>query len=419
MNAANADSILFPHIVLSETVTTILSVMNDDFDVSVLDELHYRYYYNSGSGACQEFDFWNPTSENDIVSFDMGAYFSGQDPQGVLFEPERVNAVYVDDFAALSRQGRTPTRGYVVVDNSPRNPTNPLPAPTAKLAGEAIIIEVSTGSAWGYQAYNASDIWGFAPPPAGPNNLGRLELLNPFDFSDRVETAGEVLVAPRTGLSAQEQKNYFWVPISIMPWDMIDSALFVTAVSSNMGPSGGYAASTSLKLRGTAEGADRIMFNRDERAYSGPGAATVTCVGRVDLETMVGEIVKQQTPQGGWTHLTVTAGEAIVFKGEINDVDTAGDLDLDGTYNNIYQLRKGFRESLGRPFVQTGAAGWTNLPTFAIPELDYNAPYAVWENIFSIPADVGARYNPANYADIDEVRAAVAAGNVFLGSGVQ
>jgi hypothetical protein len=347
----------------------------------------------------------------------MGAVFSGEDAQGVLFEADRTTALYVDDFAVLSRQGRTPTRGYILVDNSPRNPTDPFPAPTAKLAGEAIVIDTSSGSAWGYQAYNASDIWGFVPPTAA-QPVGELQLINPFDFSDRVEVNGEVLATPPGGISARDQKNNFWVPITIMPWDVVQNALLVTAVSENMGTNGGYSVSTSLKLRGTAEGADRIMFNRDERAYSGPGSATVNCVGRVEIQAMVGETVMQSTPNGGWSNLTVTAGQAIVFKAEINEAPTVNGVPLPGTFNNIYQLRKGFRETLGRPLEQ-GVSGWTYLPTFAIPGLDDNAPYAVWENIFSVPADVSARYNAANYANVDEVEAALAAGRVFPGSGAQ
>ena len=420
MNAANADSVLFPHIVLSETVTTVLSVMNDDF--SDLSELHYRYYTKDATGGaaansrhCDEFDFWNPTSENDIVTFDMGAVFSGDDAQGVLFEPDRSTVQYVDDFAILSRQGVAPTRGYVLVENTPRNPFDPLPAPTAKLAGEAIIIEFTTGSAWGYQAHNPSDIWGFAPPTTA-GGVGQLVLINPNDFSDRVEVAGEVLATPPAGTPALDQKNNFWVPMAIMPWDVVNSALLVTAVSTDMGTNGSYSASTSLKLRGTALGADRIMFDRDERAYSGPGAAGVTCVGRIDIEDMVGQTVIQATPEGGWTNLTVTEGQAIVFKAEINTDFSFENVAVNGTFNNIYQLRKGIRESLGRPLV---SGGWNLLPVYAIPGLDGNSPFAVWENVFEVPADPAVAYNPDNFADPQQVAAAVAAGNVFVGSGAQ
>ena len=431
MNAAQADSILFPHFVLSPTVTTILSVVNDDF--SDLKELHYRYYSKNVSGdnpndePCQEFDFWNPTSENDIVTFDMGAHFSGEDAQGVLFEPSSTNVKYLDDFAVLGRtQPVPPTRGYVLVDNAPRNPMDAFPAPAARLAGEAIVIEFNTGSAWGYTAYNPSGIWGFAPPVA-PQVVGELVLLNSHDFSDRVEVNGEVLVAPPADTAALDQKANFWTPMSIMPWDQIESALLVTAVSTDMAPLGGlYNQTTTLRLRGTAEGADRIMFNRDERAYSGPGTASVTCVGRVEISDMVGELVRQSTPEGGWSNLSVTSGEAIVYKAEINaDLPVAS-----GTFNNIYQLRNGFRESLARsedsiPGAPTSPENWKYLPVFQIPGLDSSAPFAVWENVFVVPTkttggvttiNTDVAYDPANYANKIQVAAAVAAGRVFTSS---
>jgi hypothetical protein len=431
MNAAKADSILFPHFVLSPTVTTLVSVINDDF--SDLKELHYRYYYkdvsvnNPNAQSCREFDFWNPTSENDIVTFDMGAQFSGDDAQGVLFEPSSTAVKYLDDFAVLGRtQPVPPTRGYIVVDNAPRNPTDAFPAPAARLAGEAIIVEFTTGSAWGYTAYNPSGIWGFAPP-ANPQGVGALTLLSPNDFSDRVEVNGEVLATPPAGTSNLDQKANFWTPMAIMPWDQIESALLVTAVSTNMAPIGSnYSQTTTLRLRGTAEGADRIMFNRDERAYSGPGTASVTCVGRIEISDMVGELVRQSTPEGGWSNLAVTSGQAIVFKAEINaDLPVAT-----GTFNNIYHLRKGFRESLARsqdsiPAAPASPRNWNFLPVFEIPGLDSSAPFAVWENVFAVPTNAdgsintGVAYNPANYANKIQVAAAVAAGRVFTSSSAQ
>ena len=124
------------------------------------------------------------------------------------------------------------------------------------------------------------------------------------------------------------------------------------------------------------------MFNRDERAYSGPGAARVTCIGRVEVKDMVGEVVRQSTPQGGWTNLAITDGQAIVFKAEIN----TGNLPVEaGTFNNIYMLRKGIRESQrqvrmrgdelvdtngGRPLTDNG---WNYLPVFSIPGVENNA----------------------------------------------
>jgi hypothetical protein len=327
----------------------------------------------------------------------------------VLFEPNRTAAVYKDDFASLGRAGRTPTRGYVLVDNAPFNPGDQYPVPTAQLAGEAIVIDITSGSAWGYQAYNPAGIWGYTVV----DSLGRLVHLNPYDFSDRVETNGEVLVSVPPSFEGNK-KNNFWVPIAVMPWDVIPTSLLVTAVSDYMGTNGKYDVETKLGLRATDAGPDRVMFNRDERAYSGAVDQTVNCVGRVEIESMIAETVKGSTPQGGWTNVVVLEGQAIVFKAEIHDEGTFEGKNLPGTFNNIYQLRKGYRESMGRPFRQVGTE-WNELPTFAIPMMDASSPYAVF-NQTSIPSDP---YDSDYYADPDDVREAVLAGRVYNPSAAQ
>ena len=80
MNVAQADEILFPYVVASDTVTTILSVINDD-DFTV-PSLHYRYYYQTNNGApCAEANYKQPTSKNDVVTFDIGGVFGDSDKE--------------------------------------------------------------------------------------------------------------------------------------------------------------------------------------------------------------------------------------------------------------------------------------------------------------------------------------------------
>ncbi|NJN46343.1 MAG: hypothetical protein HC808_07575 [Candidatus Competibacteraceae bacterium] len=79
MSAAQADEILFPYVVVSNTVTTLLSVVNDADELDRrVDQLHYRYYYKSGANAenkgagCVDVDVRRPSSPNDVVTFDVG-----------------------------------------------------------------------------------------------------------------------------------------------------------------------------------------------------------------------------------------------------------------------------------------------------------------------------------------------------------
>lgn len=433
MNVAKADSIFFPYYAISPTVTTVLSVINDDIEAATLSELHYRYYRNNGAGACTEFNFWNNTSENDIVTFDLGGIFSQDDPQGVMFEATRTRAVYEDDFAIMGRTAGI-KRGYVLVDNSPRNPADPVPEPSAQLAGEAFVIEFQTGSAWSYRAYNASEIWGLTP---GEN--GNLVLLNKYDFSDRVEQNGEVMTAPPAGIASRDEKTNFWSPVAITPWDEGVTAFFVTPVGTSapfQGPDGTSNYSAQIELRATAEGADRVMFNRDERAFSGTRPQSVVCVGKVLVQDLVDEFVVQSTPEGGWTNVALTragTGQAVVFKAEYNPADpsTLNGLPINGSYNGVTWLQKGIRESSGRPLVSNG---WNSLPIYSVPGIDNNAPFPVLlanprasatTSGLALPPPAGrlpgpqlgdSYYSPGIFAPLAAVTAAIEAGRVFVGS---
>ncbi|MGO9614743.1 MAG: hypothetical protein ACLPX5_17150, partial [Dissulfurispiraceae bacterium] len=76
---AKADAILFPWIVKSPTISTLVSVVNTAEQVGgnqALNNavLHYQYWGKDGStgqtDSCSEFDFNRPTSKDDIVMFD-------------------------------------------------------------------------------------------------------------------------------------------------------------------------------------------------------------------------------------------------------------------------------------------------------------------------------------------------------------
>ncbi len=367
MNVAQADEVLFPTIAMSPTVTTILSVINDD-DVIVANQvLHYRYYYKlasaplSGPGSsCQEADYNQNTSINDVVTFDISGHFG--DAKGVLFEPVTASR-YNKSFAIFKNQ--PPTRAFGIVDNNARFVAG------LGISGEAFLIEFTTGSIWGYQGYNAAEIVGWD----GSN----IVVANPYDFSDRVETNGEVLVPTRAG----SDPDNFLAPIAIMPWGgSIQTALFVTPIATTAPYqlSGTTSASIGLVVNDPANPALDVMYDRDENPYSGSLLATVTCVGRVNIPSLISSATQQFVKDsGGWTNVAVTAGQAVVMKLEYNDAAPA---DLDGkstgsgSWNNSIWLRQGIRESVARELVTVGAGSARLLPVFAVPQdAQLNAPY--------------------------------------------
>lgn len=365
MNVAQADEVLFPNIGMSPTVTTILSVINDD-DASV-QSLHYRYYYKlasaplSGPGsACQEADYKQNTSANDIVTFDVSGQYG--DAKGVLFEPV-TSSRYNKSFAIFKNQ--PPTRAFGIVDNNDRFVAG------VNVSGEAYIIEFVNGSVWGYQAYNAAEIAGW--------NGTNVVVGNAYDFSDRVENNGEVLVPVRAG----NDPDNFWVPIAIMPWGKtIQTALFVTPIATTAPYqlSGTTTATIAIAVNDPANPSLDVMYDRDENPFSGALAATVTCIGRVNVPSLISTATQQFVKDsGGWSNVGILAGQAVVMKLEYNDTAPA---DLDGkptgsgSWNNGFWLRQGIRESVARELVTVGTGSARALAVYDIPQdAQLNGPY--------------------------------------------
>lgn len=163
---ASADAILFPYVVNGGAVTTILSAVTTapirSGDPRFADTLHYAYNTKSGvpsnprspwTDKCEEINFYNPSSIADIVTFNVGTVFKPA-ANGVVFEsnpfvppfdPSK-KVIYPINF------GQFPLghRGYVTVDNN--DPIDQSAGSDGTLYGEALVLDVSSGSAWGYRA---------------------------------------------------------------------------------------------------------------------------------------------------------------------------------------------------------------------------------------------------------------------------
>jgi hypothetical protein len=399
MSAAQADEILFPYLVRSDTVTTILSVVNDD-DFLGSDQIHYRYYYKSGASAtsnsatCQEADYRENSSPNDIVTFDIAGVYG--DAQGVLFEPaaSQINVSYDKSFALF--KSIKPARAYAIVDNNDQFFIN------QGVYGEAVIFEYVNGAMWGYEAYDAAGIYAW--------ENGDIKVTNPYEFTDRVETKGEVLVAPPAGGDVER----YWVPMAIMPFAETTTRLFVTPINTT-GPAFQLAQNSSATIRLAVNDPDSatfdVMYDRDENPISGQIPASVTCVGAVDVQTMISEASRQFVVAGGWTNVAVTTGQAVVIKLEFNDTTptTLNGQPVAGFYNNAIWLRKGIRESMPRsPITQNGIALASNvLGVYEIPSVqEINSPFPLIDAAAAAAANL-ALPPPQNATAADYLKVAV------------
>ncbi|MBK8535947.1 MAG: hypothetical protein IPL59_12970 [Candidatus Competibacteraceae bacterium] len=118
IGTAQADEVLFPYIVTSSTVTTLVSTMNtvDARPTNAApSKLHYRYWYKNGASAennaapCSEVDRPLPSSANDIVTIDVSDQITAiKGNLGIVFEDVKVSTLPESD-------GRGLWQGFIFV----------------------------------------------------------------------------------------------------------------------------------------------------------------------------------------------------------------------------------------------------------------------------------------------------------------
>ncbi|MDD3519413.1 MAG: hypothetical protein PHQ14_13780 [Chromatiales bacterium] len=316
MGQTRADAILFPYVVKSASVTTILSVINTADSQSVPsgelyradNHIHIRFIGKAGASAtdpeamCEGYNFTVPSSRHDIVSFDVSGRFG--DPHGVLFGDV---TDYGRDLAGL--RGDAPARAFVLVDNN--NAVNPPagvgPGYESTLFGEALVLEFVNGAAWGYRALNKPSVG--HEPLAG----GTLLDFRPDDwFMDEAAAtpvSGVAAGIPVLGFNAAANRRGL-ARATVLPWAEFETVFFVTPTAANQ-YQGGLNVRVRPNLSGYANDGGAALIDRDESPISGASSVDVVCVGAVGLTELFSGFVVN-TPslagQGGWTNIEVRTG---------------------------------------------------------------------------------------------------------------
>jgi hypothetical protein len=316
------DSILFPYVVKSSSVTTLLTIINRSWD----EELHLTWLYKTPGTVtsekdqnqlnCKHFDNNIPTSKNDIITFDAGRVFG--DDQFVLFNDPGAGPDHkgYDGYTAPGVIEET-WIGQLIVDTD----TELLPGGDEDLSyrkrdrlfGEAMVFEYGAGAAWGYLAYNAVD-------------------RDVFDFRAENARNGEVLTSESPP-----------VPIDIVP--MAESVqlverLFVTPVGEYQNGGGGEQKLSVKVVLGKEQETGDLWYNRNEVPASEPVAANVVCVGRITIKDYLSNSLKAHLVDGGWGDVNITEGNSEVLRGgipyEVKAVDEAIVQKLEYNTGNAY-----------------------------------------------------------------------------------
>jgi len=240
---AKADAILFPWVTKSDSVSTLITVVNTAgiaapgvYQVSGIPlELHYEYHFkattaNLQTDVCNEYDFTRPTSKDDIVTFDA----AGNINSGLPVFNDNINGVpYGTQGFDMGAGIPGPRRAYLIVDNNTaalagNTGVPPLTSPVnwdGTLYGEAMVLEMNGGSAWGYIAYN----------PSGGEEGGPSE---PVCFANHNEMLGEVIAnmeSPATAMINDLSDPDERVPMALMPPDLMKTRMFMTPVDAGYG----------------------------------------------------------------------------------------------------------------------------------------------------------------------------------------
>jgi len=309
MSSAQAtSSLFFPHVVGSETVASILTVINTasgriaQFTNGNLHQTLWTKDASNNLASCEDYNQWVTTSFNDITSFDVYGEF-GQNTKGILFE-NRVTTNRVDNSNdpswSLGANTTLPQRGFMLVDNE----DNSSITDEGILRGEAFIFEFAAGATWGYQAAN--------------------RVAGGYDYA---------------GAASADNAS-----IGILPYDEFETALMVTPVNAPGETQyvGNLASTITLTQR---PGGHEGFFDRDENPFSITRKAQVVCVGRVDVQDLLfgANGPTGQFLDGGWTTVEInqtgtTDSNAVVFKLEYNMSDVFNGESVTGVFNNATHI---------------------------------------------------------------------------------
>ena len=298
-----ADTVLFPVIAVNQpNVTTLVSVFNLPGSTSS----HLRYVYRSKeslvgglpnhTGNCTTTSFVRPTYDSDLVTFDTSGVFNSGN---ALFNDGNA---YLGSFE-LGLSG--PRRAYLLVTNSDSGGNRVDVSDNQALGGEAIVMDIASGAAWGMRALN---------------DTGR------EDYTFDKAGVGTVI----QGSGHECKRLSFFSPAD---WR---TRLFATPVGASMI---GANLDGSMTLWGhSAKG----VYNRDGTFQSSSVSADVTCTAGVDVEEMIdSSVLASLENTGGWAWVcpldasgAPSANPIALYKLEyvVND-PTYG-----GTNNNGYLL---------------------------------------------------------------------------------
>jgi peptide methionine sulfoxide reductase MsrB len=324
---AYAGKLLFPYINSNPgNLSTIISVINTASDEPWFcdDEtvgLHLQYMTKSitakHTDICVEHDFCRPTTENDIVSFDVAGNIAGGE---AMFndDTDYDSGFGAPNFDLPGTMGvSSAQRGYLLVTHTCGTSCEYDEACMGDMYidGEAMLLDIVNGAAWGYRAAKSN----IDDDDNGETCHSFARFFDNGECNPGEEATTELMNENRW-CQYDDMRNM--QPVALYPPDEFTTRFFVTPLVMAVNATGGecigntdMSVTTSKwqkrtrialkKLQWGEEEAGFGGFNRNEGAFSVGKSVTVTCVGAVNLGELVGDVIDAPgfRSEGGWAYL--------------------------------------------------------------------------------------------------------------------
>lgn len=296
-STVKADTILFPVVVTNYPyVTTIVSVINRGgsgyYTSSHLRYVYsYKYASSSYSSGCYATSVVRPTWAPDLVSFDASGTFNGG--WALFNDPDS----YGGSFAVLPGGA---VRSYLLVTHSDAFGNRADVGYTWALGGEAIVMDILYGAAWGYKAVNDSGGEDYSFYSSGISNV----------------------------LLVGDARRFTLFPPS--EWT---TKFFVTPIGSNMHSTDSNSTVRILGFEGSSTGS---VTGRGFTTYNFNVSQVVNCTAAINLYDLMDSTAWAGIYYtGGWGWFYNAAGSpALVYKLEY----VFNNYTYGGTNNNAYLL---------------------------------------------------------------------------------
>jgi hypothetical protein len=296
-STAKADTVLFPVIATNYPyVTTIVSVINRGGS-SYYTSSHLRYVYSykyassSYSSGCYGTSVVRPTWAPDLVSFDASGTFNGG--WAMFNDPDS----YGGSFAVLPSGA---VRSYLLVTHSDAFGNRADVGYDWALGGEAIIMDIFYGAAWGYKAVNDGNREDYSFYSSGISNV--------------------MLVG--------DGRRFTFFPPS--EWT---TRFFVTPIGSNMNS---IDLNSTVRITGFEGSLLGSITGRGSTTYNFNVSQLVNCLAAVNLSDLMDSTAWAGIYYtGGWGWFNNVSGNpALVYKLEY----VVNNYTYGGTNNNAYLL---------------------------------------------------------------------------------